>query len=154
MGVVTLAWILAACAGVAHIGAKFYLVEGSPGLVDIIHSSLKPIPIFILQYLLSRNSTPQTFMLLGLVFSSVGDIMLLPTVDIFIGGLGSFFVAHVFYIAALGFPKLTSASVIVLAVAASYGCGMYVYLEPNVEPELKIPVMVYAAIIATMAWCA
>lgn len=43
----------------------------------------------------------RAFMVLGLLFGLLGDVLLLPRVDRFIGGLAAFLVGHVAYVVAL-----------------------------------------------------
>jgi uncharacterized membrane protein YhhN len=90
--------------------------------------------------------------------SLLGDILLLPQVDSFVGGLASFLLAHVAYIAAF---LVVGVDVPVLAVAA---VGILVVLSPlalrivrsvrSTEPPLVPPVVVYIAVISAMAACA
>jgi alkenylglycerophosphocholine/alkenylglycerophosphoethanolamine hydrolase len=92
------------------------------------------------------------------VLSLLGDILLLPQVDAFVGGLASFLLAHIAYIAAF---LAVGVDVPVLALAA---VGILVVLSPlavriirsvrATEPPLVPPVIVYIAVISAMAACA
>lgn len=125
---------------------------------------LKPLmmPILALWYGLNTPkpySTVNLLMLGALFFSCCGDIflMILPGTDgLFIAGLVSFLLAHLFYISAykLQAPRF-SAGVIaqnkfLLLPFAAYGLLLVYFLLPGLG-GLAAPVAVYAAIIIAMA---
>eukprot|EP00466_Bigelowiella_natans_P010297 jgi/Bigna1/70488/fgenesh1_pg.12_\ len=142
-----------------RVGAT--VIPITPESLSILHTISKPVPIWAMAWLVSQWARPSFHnyhynrgVMWGLLLSSLGDILLLPVVDIFIGGLGSFLVAHLLYIWAFGLPKLRIASVGLLLICLLYAGGMFVVLEPHLQPELKIPVIVYALVIGTMGWSA
>lgn len=105
--------------------------------------------------LLAGDATPafeQQLVVAGLVFSLAGDIFLMLPRDRFIAGLSSFLVAHVLYILAfsqgLSAPNFAAALPFVVLAGAYYAL-----LWPQLGP-LKLPVAVYVAAIAVMAWFA
>lgn len=72
--------------------------------LDQLETWLKPLlmPSLMLFYLLYKKPL-YSFdykILLALFFSTIGDILLMPNVNLFIGGILGFLVAHVFYISA------------------------------------------------------
>lgn len=103
-----------------------------------------------------RENKSPVFML-GLVFSFAGDVLLMNP-EYFILGLVAFLLAHVMYVFAYrqhrhdeaqddlrGLQRVRLAFPILLA-----GTGLVVILYP-VLGDLKIPVIIYAAVITTMA---
>ena len=115
----------------------------------------KPIllPVLILIYISGAKSekielTP--FFLAGLVLSFFGDLFLLFNWG-FLPGLGSFLLAHLFYI--ISFKKKLQKRIskfwpIILSLYASI---LLVILFPYLK-EMKIPVIIYAVVIATMMY--
>lgn len=111
------------------------------------------IPILILMYF-SRVKSEKTqlnlFFISGLVLSFFGDLFLLFKWG-FLPGLGSFLVAHLFYI--ISFKKKLQKPIsefwpIILSIYASI---LFVFLFPYLK-EMKIPVTIYAIVIATMMY--
>lgn len=111
------------------------------------------IPILILMYF-SRVKSEKTqlnlFFISGLVLSFFGDLFLLFKWG-FLPGLGSFLVAHLFYI--ISFKKKLQKPIsefwpIILSIYASI---LLVFLFPFLK-EMKIPVSIYAIVIATMMY--
>lgn len=88
----------------------------------------------------------------GLLFSLLGDVLLMLPRDRFASGLAAFFVAHLVYIAAFARQTaLASAPGWLLPFAAS-GIALYGWLRPDVPDRLRLPVALYIAAIAVMAW--
>jgi uncharacterized membrane protein YhhN len=96
------------------------------------------------------------FLLIGMIFCLGGDIFLaLPGKKMFLSGLGSFLLGHVFYAAAFfytaGFNQWTG---IGLAISALAGAGVFLWLRPHLG-SMKIPVICYILVISAMvagAW--
>ena len=88
---------------------------------------------------------------IGLFFSLLGDIALLRSADYFLSGLVAFLFAHVAYLIAFTrdakFPARFSIWLLFLLVAAT----LYWYLSPGLPGVLKLPVAVYALLLASMA---
>ncbi len=115
----------------------------------------KPIllPILILIYISKVKSEKMqlnSFFLAGLVLSFFGDLFLLFNWG-FLPGLGSFLLAHLFYI--ISFKKKLQKRIskfwpIILSLYASI---LLVILFPYLK-EMKIPVIIYAVVIATMMY--
>lgn len=115
----------------------------------------KPIllPILILMYISKVKSEKMqlnSFFLAGLVLSFFGDLFLLFNWG-FLPGLGSFLLAHLFYI--ISFKKKLQKRIskfwpIILSLYASI---LLVILFPYLK-EMKIPVIIYAVVIATMMY--
>ena len=111
------------------------------------------LPLLILLYitrLKSEKTQVDKLFLTGLVLSFFGDLFLLFQWG-FLPGLGSFLLAHVFYI--ISFRKKTQNSIwrfwpIILGLFAT---TLLVFLFPYLK-EMKIPVIIYAVVIATMMY--
>lgn len=117
----------------------------------------KPIllPILILMYfsrVKSEKIQLNPFFMAGLVLSFFGDLFLLFKWG-FLPGLGSFLLAHVFYI--ISFRKKTQNSIwrfwpIILGLFAT---TLLVFLFPYLK-EMKVPVIIYAVVISVMMYAA
>ena len=88
---------------------------------------------------------------IGLFFSLLGDIALLRPADYFLPGLIAFLFAHIAYLIAFTrdakFPAHFSIWLLFLLVAAT----LYCYLFAGLPGILKLPVAVYALLLASMA---
>ncbi len=128
-----------------------------------IHFLVKPllIPVLILLLIYAKIDDNQKWWLLtGLFFSFLGDVFLLfesKNALFFIFGLASFLITHICYI--IYFLKIRSAQISLLrqqpwlaALVAGYGCSLVMLLYPGLG-DLKIPVMMYAAVICGMLLC-
>ena len=89
-------------------------------------------------------------LLAGLSASLVGDVLLMQS-GLFIPGLVSFLVAHLFYIALFrqGMPWFPSRRA--LAATLCVGVLMYAFLWSGLNPVLKVAVAAYVVVIALMA---
>jgi uncharacterized membrane protein YhhN len=128
-----------------------------------IHFLVKPllIPSLILMLVFSKSGANNKWWLLtGLFFSFLGDVFLLYEYKaplFFIFGLASFLITHVCYI--IWFVKIKSLQKSLLrqqpwvtALVAGYGCSLILLLYPGLG-DLKIPVIIYAAVICFMLLC-
>jgi uncharacterized membrane protein YhhN len=116
----------------------------------------KPLTIawIILVALQEKNPGSPVYknlIIVGLLCSLVGDIFLMLPSDLFIPGLLSFLVAHLFYIAAFasGAPRL--ALLWYALPFLLYGGLMLWLLFPHLG-RMKLPVLIYMLVILTMAW--
>jgi len=89
----------------------------------------------------------------GLLFGSLGDIFLTNSVEIyFMLGQSSFLIGHIFYIIyfiknfKFNFKGLLISLIILFA-----SIGVSYWIIPNLQQDLKIPVLVYIFVITTMA---
>lgn len=88
--------------------------------------------------------------ILGLVFSFFGDFFLLLKSG-FLLGLGSFLLAHIFYIISFKKRSLSRVSVGVFVALLLYLASLIAFLFPYLN-EMKIPVIIYGIIISTMLY--
>jgi len=114
---------------------------------------IKTIPIVCLA-VLAFSSIPGIKGILigvGLLFSGCGDILLhIDGVAYFVYGLGSFLIAHLFYIAAfIRQPAFVRSRLPVLLAIGAYGVIMGVVLFPRLG-DMLIPVAAYLFIILAM----
>ncbi len=125
------------------------------GLADI-EIFVKPLlmPILILYVFVYSSIRDNIFYLLvaALFFSCIGDVLLLEKLNIFIGGLASFLIAHICYI--FSFKKPIKKSYIdqnkmLLLPFLALGFGMIFLIKDNLG-ELLIPVIVYTSVIILM----
>jgi uncharacterized membrane protein YhhN len=130
---------------------------------SVLHYIAKPllIPILLLLLAITPTVAPRKYLLLaGLFFSWAGDMFLLfedRNNLFFIFGLVAFLTTHIFYI--VYFLKIQSNAVsllkkqpLLIALVLGYGVTLVYILLPHLG-DLKIPVMVYAAVICTMLLC-
>lgn len=106
-----------------------------------------PIALLILIIVKEKKNKLNLF-ILGLVFSLLGDFFLeYDRVNWFIFGLGSFLVAHIFYILAF-FPikKRKNINVVYYLI---YGFLMFFIISPGLD-DLFIPVLVYMTVLLIM----
>jgi uncharacterized membrane protein YhhN len=127
------------------------------------HFITKPLLMPILAAMLyfgKDGITLKKWVLAGLFFSFVGDVALLYEYKnplLFIIGLAAFLITHICYI--VYFLSIHSANQSLLrhqpwlaALVAGYGVSLVLFLYPGLG-NLKIPVILYAAIICSMLLC-
>ncbi len=132
---------------IVAIFAYGYAIETHNYILETIS---KPIPVLLLIFQVRPRSRFQLFILLGLIFSLLGDILLLKNVDNFILGLASFLTAHILYI--IAFLQRNN-NLNIKSSLPFYGvaAGIILFLYPHLG-SMKIPVIVYVIVIMTMAW--
>ena len=135
-------------------------ITGIAANQQMLHFIAKPllIPALLLLLFFTKSTVPgKNLLLIGLFFSWLGDVFLLfeyKNALFFIFGLASFLTTHIFYI--IYFLKIKSASTsllkkqpVLIALVLGYGITLVWQLYPHLG-DLKLPVMVYAAVICTM----
>ena len=115
-----------------------------------LRMAVKPIPLFILISLIKPSTHYRKFIMIGLMFSVVGDILLEASPKLFAFGLVAFLIGHINYIIAFKprSNKLNLGTVIILLI---FGSSLYYILFPGLE-KLAIPVLFYVLVILTMVW--
>jgi len=88
---------------------------------------------------------------LGLAFSLTGDVFLMLPRDRFREGLASFLVAHLCYIAAFTSGIGLFADPVPTVAFGALGLLLLRLLWPGVPGRLRVPVVLYVAVILTMA---
>ncbi|MEJ2730228.1 MAG: lysoplasmalogenase [Deltaproteobacteria bacterium] len=150
---------------------NFFLAVIAAGLLaGLLYCEKKEVPqarltlksllssLFIFAAVVQPHAIPvyYRFLLIGMIFCLGGDIFLaLSAKNMFLFGLVSFLMGHVFYAAAFfyaaGFNQWT---VIGLTISALAGVGVFLWLRPHLE-SMKIPVICYMLVISVMvtgAW--
>lgn len=138
-------------------------IVGLTANIEALHIIVKPLllPALIVLLFYSKTTIPgKRLLLVGLFFSWLGDVFLLFENNnelFFIFGLVSFLTTHIFYI--IYFLRIRSSKEsllkkqpILIALVLAYGITLVWQLFPHLG-DLKIPVMVYAAVICTMLLC-
>jgi uncharacterized membrane protein YhhN len=91
---------------------------------------------------------------LGLIFGWIGDILLLKIGDVrfFRIGLSSFLIGHICYIIAMyGYALPFHIPTLVCSIAVAVALGIFIFKVVRPTPEMKIPIIVYEAVIFVMA---
>ena len=117
---------------------------------DIIRTIAKPIPLIVLIISVNTRNKYNKLIFIGFIFSLFGDVFLLKVVDLFIFGLGSFLIAHIFYIVAFVNKKNSLnllSSIPFYVIAAALAIFFIPYLG-----DMHIPVLIYITVIITMVW--
>jgi uncharacterized membrane protein YhhN len=103
---------------------------------------------------------PMLWFSIGAVFCLAGDIFLMLPWNLFIFGLLSFLLGHIFYIVALNnaAPYLNALGIVMLVVLGIYIGWLYPKLARGLKAKrqdmLRIPVMVYTVVISLMVYSA
>ena len=138
-------------------------VIGVAANIELLHFIVKPllIPALLLLLFYTRSTVPgKNLLFTGLFFSWMGDVFLLfeyKQALFFIFGLAAFLTTHIFYIMYFLRIKSVNASLlkkqpIFIALVLAYGITLVWQLYPYLG-DLKLPVMVYAAVICSMLLC-
>ncbi len=116
----------------------------------------KPIPmiLIILLCLTTQTQVSDNFkilILLGLLFSLIGDIFLMLKSDQFTKGLLSFLIAHLFYISAITFNSGFHFSFLIFSIVLIYFIVITLIIVPKRNSK-KIYVGIYSFIITFLLW--
>ncbi len=138
-------------------------MAGIAANIELLHFIAKPllIPALWLLLFFTKSTVPgKNLLLTGLIFSWLGDVFLLFDYKhalFFIFGLACFLTTHIFYI--IYFLRIRSENISLLkkhpafiALVLAYGITLVWQLYPYLG-DLKLPVMVYAAVICSMLLC-
>lgn len=129
----------------------FFIYLDKTNFRFISKNSLMPVLLFTyLSEAKSHQIKLDLFFILGLIFSFLGDFFLLLKSG-FLLGLGSFLLAHIFYIISFKKRSLSRVSVGVIVVLLLYLVLLISFLFPHLK-EMKIPVIIYGIIISTMLY--
>jgi uncharacterized membrane protein YhhN len=122
------------------------------------HYLCKPLTVvFIILIALQPNQPTSPFyrymIIAGLLFSLAGDIFLMLERDCFIQGLVSFFIAHLFYVAAFTYESGLELPNLSMYPFVIYGLLMMRVLWPHLG-KMRVPVLAYVMVILLMGWTA
>jgi len=166
-------WLAALAVGLWSVGA---VMQGRIGMLEVLlieaaalatataafgmtdlHRVFKPLAlvlaiVFVAVRAMSMRAASRfdLFLGLGLVFSLVGDCLLMFD-GFFIPGLVAFLIAHVFYIAVFkqGMPWFPSKRALLCTLGL--GVAMYAFLFNGLNPVLRVAVAAYVVVISLMA---
>jgi alkenylglycerophosphocholine/alkenylglycerophosphoethanolamine hydrolase len=135
--------LIAAIAYIVGMWAKF------PNTVQLITKGIPVLCLIVWLATLPRDRFANLIMA-GLIFSLAGDLILQVSKDLFVVGLLSFLVAHLFYIVAfLGVTR--RGSWIRLLPFAAWGIIAFLILQPYLG-DMLLPVAGYIIVIEVMMW--
>jgi uncharacterized membrane protein YhhN len=122
-------------------------------LLQYIFKPLTMLTIILMAFL--NSSTPTTFyqqmIIVGLIFSTIGDVLLIDSRR-FVYGLLSFLAAHICFIVAF-YSVTTTPNLPSLVFYLIYVTGFLAVLWKHLD-KLKLPVIVYSLALAAMSWLA
>lgn len=112
--------------------------------------AVKVFPVLSLAFLITPDTAFRKYVMAGLLFSALGDILLEIPANLFVFGLLAFLIGHINYI--IAFVKRNSERQW-LAGLFFYAVGGLIYykLYPGLG-AMKIAVAAYVFVILTMAW--
>ena len=110
-----------------------------------------PLSFLITNSIRSVSCNKHKFLIAGLVFSCFGDVFLdVDQIQLFVFGLGSFLIAHIFYmISFMPLRKLTKNMIIIMVGYVAYALVMFYFILPGLN-SLFIPVLVYMSVLMLM----
>jgi len=99
-----------------------------------------------------KNRSFYAYLILtGLAFSLAGDIFLMLPSNMFLQGLVSFLIGHVFYILAFSWGMRLNVKSFSWLPFLIYGLLISGYMLPSLK-EMTVPVLIYIFIILAMGW--
>ena len=145
LSVVLLVAILAAIVGAMLGGSGLWL-----------HYIGKPLATLLLWWQVTHTPQPvspryRRAIAVGMALSLVGDVCLMLPGDLFVPGLVAFLLAHIGYIVAFAPGSGAKARALAFVLVAIVGAVNLIGLLPRVAPDLKIPVVAYTVVLASMA---
>jgi len=132
--------ILAIWFGYRQPQGKFYLFKPLTMILIILIPVLGNVGFSLIKALI----------LAGLLFSLLGDILLMLPGDRFLAGLAAFFIAHLFYIAGFGIDQ---GALVFWPVLPVFGLTALTgwFLKDGME-GMRIPAYTYMGVISVMVW--
>ncbi|MBQ9790832.1 MAG: lysoplasmalogenase [Clostridia bacterium] len=123
-----------------------YITKGSASILFVLFGLLNLL--FVNKSGNMKNTKFLVFMLVGLVFAMLGDILL---IDFFVIGAALFAVGHVFFFVAFCFMARFKVRDIICVIAILIPAMLLIFLYPNFEFGGMLPVVIaYAVIISAM----
>jgi uncharacterized membrane protein YhhN len=123
--------------------------------LPILHWIAKPLTtLLIVGMALSLSSAEPVYrrwIVIGLLWSTLGDVFLMLPGDYFLHGLVSFLVAHIAYLVAFSRRERLFAQLMPFAVYAVIAFAVLTYLSQGIPAPMRIPVVVYVAALGAMA---
>ena len=149
---VTLSWLLSGAAVISSV-AYIAMTYGGPLWLRYL---LKPLTTLLILAVAASFADPistlyRTLIIAGIAFSLAGDVFLMLPQNTFVFGLVSFLIAHIFYIFAYRSVSGFHLTWWLALPYVVYGFFMIYLLWPHVG-ALRIPVIIYAAVLMIMGW--
>jgi uncharacterized membrane protein YhhN len=146
---------LAVAALAAIVGALLRSRDGFDGWT-LLHWIGKPMATAILVLLVWRGDRSvdprlRRGVLAGLAFSLAGDVLLMLSPRLFVGGLLAFLLAHLCYLRAFTADTRLFARPLALVALAAVGAAILSFLWSGLAPTLKAPVIAYVVVLVAMA---
>jgi len=120
-----------------------------------LHYFAKPLTTLLIVAMVwcqpSAESGYREGILAGLLLSTLGDVFLMLPGDYFVLGLSSFLLAHLAYLFAFARRERLFVIVWPALVYAAVAAAALSFLWTKLPPALTVPVLVYAAVLASMA---
>jgi uncharacterized membrane protein YhhN len=140
---------LAIVSALLHMWAEY---QGPPIQIYIF----KPLTMVLIILIAALAKTPPSrkykyAVTAGLVFSLVGDILLMLPMDVFVFGLVSFLIAQMIYTYAFRSGRPWRFKLAALLPFVVYGILIFVILQPGLD-GMAIPVAAYILVIMIMVW--
>lgn len=135
---------------------NFYIISAIIYLIsyafhqEIITTIFKPLPVLILIVIIDKSYRYNLFIYFAFMFSMIGDILLMKTVNLFLFGLFAFLIAQIFYISAFLFKSKKTGLFSSLPFIV-YNIIIFISLKPYLK-EMIIPVAIYMMVITIMVW--
>jgi len=147
LSIATWTLLIAAAASVA-IGAHYLQLP-------ILHWIAKPLATLLIVAMALSLSTAdpayRRWILIGLLWSTLGDVLLMLPGDYFLYGLLSFLVAHMAYLVAFSKRERLFARLAPFAIYALIAAVVLAYVWPGIPAPMRIPVVVYVGALGAMA---
>lgn len=140
---------------VGIIAALLFIAAGQLPDAYWLRMITKPIPVLLMAYWVSTlrvRGRYQLAVMIGLLLCALGDILLELSEVTFLFGLIAFLLGHVAYIVAF---LQDNRKLCPLRAAAAYTYGLLAFgflVRTGTLADMRIPVMVYVAVISVMLW--
>jgi len=141
--------LLIILSGLLHITGQYLKITSLKYIFKPLTTAL--IILLAFQFDLGNYTIYKTLILIGLVFSLMGDVFLMLPKDRFIAGLVSFLVAHLLFIGAMVSGLGPFYAWIPFIPIAVYMIILLWILLPKTG-KMTVPVLVYALVIMLFLW--
>lgn len=123
--------------------------------LPLLHWIAKPLATLLIAAMaLSMVTTEgpyRRWIVIGLLWSTLGDVFLMLPGDWFLHGLLSFLVAHIAYLVAFNRRQRLFARVAPFVAYALVAVLVLAYLWPGIPAPMRIPVVIYVVALGAMA---
>lgn len=137
------------------ISASAYIIAEykNASLIKYIFKPLTTMLVIILAFMQMNNLQDiyAYLIIVGLLFSLLGDVFLMYPRDRFVFGLGSFLIAHIIFIIAISHGFSSGNEILILLPAAVYTL-IFLKIILSKTGEMKWPVIIYALVLMIFLW--